>query len=34
MHAFDERGFVSAYYGWQTDRGRVRHSLWPGGFFV
>lgn len=31
---FDERGRLSAYYMRQTDRGRVRQRLWPGGFFV
>ena len=31
---FDEWRSVSAYYMRQTDRGRVRQNLWPGGFFV
>ncbi len=34
MIAFDEQRPVSAYYVWQTDRGRVRQNQWPGGFFV
>jgi hypothetical protein len=31
---FDEGGPLSAYYMRQTDRGRVRQRVWPGGFFV
>ena len=34
VRTFDEWRSVSAYYVRQTDRGRVRRNVWPGGFFV